>query len=62
MQGRVAVVAQRDQVLFGIIPGSTSKFPVMNLEVLQASTGLAMPAIPLQNFSTKLFVDFRIQS
>jgi hypothetical protein len=62
MQGEVAVAAQRDQVLVGIIPGLTAKFLVMNLEVLQAPAGLTSPSIPLQDFSTKLLVQFGIQS
>ena len=62
MQGQVAVAAQRDQVLLGIIPGLTAKFLVMNLEVLQAPAGLTSPSIPLQDFSTKLLVQFGIHS
>jgi hypothetical protein len=62
MQGQVAVAAQRDQVLLRIIPGLTAKFLVMDLEVLQAPAGLTSPSIPLQDFSTKVLVQFRIQS
>jgi len=61
MQGQVAVVAQRDQVLLRIIPGLTAKFLVMNLEVLQAPAGLTSPCISLQDFSTKLLVRCGIQ-
>jgi len=62
MQCRVAGAAQRDQVLLRIIPGLTAKFLVMNLEVLQAPAGLTSPSIPLQDFSTKLLVQFGSQS
>jgi len=62
MQGQVAVAAQRDQVLLRIISGLTAKFLVMSLEVLQAPAGLTSPSIPLQDFSTKLLVQFWIQS
>ena len=33
MQGQVAVGAQRDQVLFGVVAGSAAKLLVMNLQV-----------------------------
>ena len=62
MQGQVAVAAQRDQVLLRIIAGLAAKFLVMNLEVLQAPAGLTSPSIPLQDFSTKLLVQFGIQA
>ena len=61
MHGQVAVATQRDQVLLRIIPGLTAKFLVMK-EVLQAPAELTSPSIPLQDFSTKLFVQFGIQS
>ena len=61
MQGQVVVAAQRDQVLLGVIPGLTAKFLVMNLEILQAPAGLTSPSIPLQDFPTKLLVQFGIQ-
>ena len=59
MQGQVAVAAQRDQVLLRIIPGLTAKFPVMNLEVLQAPAGLTSPSIPLQDLSNGAVYSFR---
>ena len=62
MQGQVAVAAQRDQVLLRIMAGLAAKFLVMNLEVLQAPTGLTSPSVPLQDFSTKLLVQFGIQA
>jgi hypothetical protein len=62
VQGQVAVAAQRDQVLLRTIPGWTPKLLVMNLEVLQAPAGLTSPSIALQDFSTKLLVQFGIQA
>lgn len=55
MQGQVAVAAQRDQVLLRIMPGLAAKFLVM-------STGLTSPSVPLQDFSTKLLVQFGIRA
>jgi hypothetical protein len=58
----VTVSTQREQVLLGVGTGSTAKFFVMNLQVVEAATALTSPPIPLQHLSTKLFVRFPIQS
>jgi hypothetical protein len=61
MRGRVTRIAQRDQVLFRVIPGVTAKFFVMDFKIGHAAAGLASPAIPAEHMPAELFVFLRIE-
>jgi hypothetical protein len=50
----VTATAERDQVAFGISPGMTPKFLMVNMEIPERSAGLASPSIALENRSAKL--------
>jgi hypothetical protein len=51
MQSRVTATAECDQVLFGIFPGMTPKFLMVNMEIPERSAGWASPSIALKNRS-----------
>jgi hypothetical protein len=53
---------QSDEILFGIIAGSTAKFFMVDLQLLKAAAVLTPPTIPSQDFSTELPVGFRIEA
>ena len=61
MHLRVTYRTERDQVLLGIVSGLASVLCMVDLEVHSCAATLASPAVPLQDFSTELFVRFRIQ-
>ena len=61
MQGQVAVAAQRDQVLFGIIAGVAAKLFVVNFQVRHRAARLTPPAIATQNLLPQSLVRHRIQ-
>ncbi|HEX4921960.1 MAG TPA: hypothetical protein VFV92_14625 [Candidatus Bathyarchaeia archaeon] len=46
----MAVNAQRNKILLEVIPGSATKFLMMDLQVLEAPAGLTSPPVPLQDF------------
>ena len=46
----VALCAQRDQVLNGVLPSSTPMLDVVDLQVGSCPTGLTSPGIAPQNF------------
>ena len=59
---RMAIMANRDQVLFCVVAGMTSKLLMMHFEVGHGSAELAAPPIPQQDDSTKLFVLLALQA
>jgi hypothetical protein len=48
--------AKRDQISFGIIPGSAPELNVVHLEVSGASAELATPSVPFQHLLMKFSV------
>ena len=56
----MAIGTQRDQIELGIVTAATTKFLMMDLEIIRAATELASPSIPFQDFATKLLARFRI--
>jgi hypothetical protein len=52
---------ERNQVLLCVVTGLAAMLLMMNLKMQRCAACLASPVIPLQDFSTKLFVRFRIQ-
>ena len=61
MSGRMASVAQCDEVLFGIVAGVATKFLVMNLKIRHRTARLTSPAVATQDLLPKSVVCNRIQ-
>lgn len=51
--GTMAVDAQGDKVLRGVVSQHATKFPVMDLQVSTRPAQLASPSIPLENAFAK---------
>ena len=58
----VALGAKSDEILYRVIPQVAPPLNVMDLKILHVPAGLTTPAIPFQNFTTKLAISFRIKS
>src|ERR1035441_2916178 len=61
VSGRMASVAQCDEVLFGIVAGVATKFLVMNLKIRHRTARLTSPAVATQDLLPKSVVCNRIQ-
>jgi hypothetical protein len=53
--------AKSDEILSGIIPQAAPRLDVMDLKIFRSPARLAMPAVPLQDFTAELTVGFGIQ-
>ncbi len=53
--------AERDQILSRVIPELTPPLNVMYLKILHAPTGLASPAVSLQDFTAQQAIGFRVK-
>jgi hypothetical protein len=62
MNGLVAAGAERDEVLFGVLPLVATRPKVMHLEMLSSTTMLTAPTIPRQNLSLKSTILFAVES
>ena len=56
MKAGMTVVAQSDEIVFGILARVTAEFLMMNLKVRHRATALTLPAIPLQDSVLECFV------
>ena len=57
----MAVDAQSDEVLCGVVSQHAAKFPVMDLQVSNRSAQLTSPSISLQYLFAKTVILFRIE-
>ena len=62
MDARVALSAERDQVLFDIAARMAAEFEVMYLQVLHAAAGLAPPPVAFQYLPMQFAIVRRIES
>jgi hypothetical protein len=61
MDAGMAVRAERDQVLFGVVAGMAAKLFVVNFKVGHRATRLTPPAIATQHLLSQTLVRNRIQ-
>jgi hypothetical protein len=57
----VTHVAERQEVFFCVVSGMTSKFLVVNLKVLPATTVLTLPVVALEDLSLQQSIGFRFK-
>ena len=56
----VAVSAERDQILVFVITQSAPRANVVDLKTIEAATGLASPAVALQDFGAEFAIKIRV--
>jgi hypothetical protein len=62
MYSSMTPMAERDQVVGGVIAERASQVPVMGLEPVHRSAVLTSPSIPLKNLLAEKFVGIRIET
>ncbi len=62
MDMSVAVDAEGNQILLGVVSQSTPRLYMMNLQTSKASTVLAPPPIPYQHLTAQFSVRLRVKS
>ncbi len=58
----VAVDAEGNQILLGVVSQSTPWLYMMNLQTSKASTILAVPPVPLQHLTTKFPIGLWVET
>ena len=58
----MALRAESDQILFGIVPRLAAKLSVVNLKIVHGAARLASPAVAVEHLVAKLVVGVGIQS
>ena len=60
MRSCVAVVAERNEVFFGVVAGVAAELLMMNFEVRHCAAVLTSPVVPLEDLMVKVFVRFAV--
>ena len=56
MDGEVALNAECDEIVSGVVPGVAAELLMMHFEVRHCAAVLTPPAVPAEHFIVKLFV------
>ena len=60
MDVTVAISAERDQIVVGVVTQPASRANVVDLKKIGAATGLASPAVALQHFGAEVAIRVRV--